>query len=183
MKRRLIASMAVLALGGVVSQSALALPDGQVHFSGNVKDTTCTNKGMNYVNLGTLALNDPTMTEQGAKGIANRFYIELENCSTATMKNAAVRFSGTADPYDGGKYLAIDKGPNKAVGVAIEVADDLGNQVLGKDSRDFALVDGSNKLPFDARYVRTAAKDVNGQPSNLKPGDVTSVAEFNITYK
>lgn len=181
MKLRSMTSVAVLALSGVASHAALAaIPDGEVHFSGKVVDTTCTNKGMNYVNLGTLALKDGTMTEQGAKGVANRFYIELENCSTATKKNASVKFSGTADTtYGGGKLLAIDIGAGKAKGVAIEIADDQATQVLGADSRDFPIADGANKLPFDARFVRTAAKGDTG----LQAGDVTAAAEFNITYK
>ncbi|MDY7546340.1 fimbrial protein [Glaciimonas sp. CA11.2] len=179
MKLKLAATIVTLTFAGIASQSAMAagIPDGQVAFSGKIEATTCTNKGMNYVNLGTLALSDASMKKPGDKGINNRFYIDLENCDTTAMKNATVQFSGTTDSIDAA-LLAVDVGNGKGQGVGVQIMDVDGASILGADSRAYPLLDGVNKLPFDARFVRTMA-----EASQMIAGDVTAVAQFNITYK
>ncbi|KAF3997222.1 fimbrial protein [Glaciimonas immobilis] len=176
MQLKLAATIAALTLAGFASQSAMA-SDGKVNFEGKVAQTTCTNKGENYVNLGVLNLGDATMTDKGTKGLANRFYLKLENCTDFASKNATVKFTGSA--VDGDPKLLVNAtGAEFATRVGVEIADDNGKQILGVDSKQFTLLGVSNKLLFDARFVRTAET-----ATPMTAGKVVAIAEFDITYQ
>lgn len=179
MKLKLVATIVTLTVAGIASQVAMAagIPDGHVNFIGKIAATTCTNSTGNNVNLGTLALSDPTMANPGDRGADNRFYLELRNCDASTLKSAVVRFNGQADPFDS-SAVKIDVGVGKGQGVAIVIVDTDGSAVLNGYSRPYELVNGINKLPFDAHLVRTTAKE-----KPMVAGDISAIAEFNITYK
>lgn len=163
--------------------------DGQVEFTGSINDNACTISSENVkksVDMGQVRLMDFANTV-GATAGAVPFSISLENCSTATMKNAAITFSGQQSATD--PTILGMTGANQVKGVGIQINDArTGNKLpLNTASTDYVLRPQSNTFDFTASYVRLAAdaEGADGKPgiSAIGTGEVNALASFDVTYK
>lgn len=85
--------------------------------------------------------------------------------------SANVTFTGIPDSSDN-QLLAID---GEARGFAIQLADTHGEILtLGKNTPDYALMDGDNILNFSASLVSTGR--------NIRAGDFYATARFFMDY-
>ncbi|WP_339496268.1 fimbrial protein [Pseudomonas sp. RA_105y_Pfl2_P56] len=175
--------MILLAAAGVQAS------DGQVEFSGSINDNACTINSENVkksVDMGQVRLADFENTV-GATAGSVPFSISLENCSSATLKNAAITFRGqqsTTDPT----ILGMT-GDNQVAGVGIQINDArTGSKLpLNTASTDYVLRPQSNTFDFTASYVRLVAdgEGADGKPGvrGIGTGQVNALASFDVTYK
>ena len=167
------------ALAAFASSAAFA-QDGTINFTGEIVGTPCQiapgDQNMT-VPLGMVAQS----TLNGAAGTTSapvRFTINLQGCD-ATAKGASLKFQGTPDADAQGLLRLANAGQvgvGKASGVAIGLADSVGNRIpLGMESSDYVIGEGDNALQFQAMYVAT--KD------QVTAGPANASAQFTITYK
>ncbi|MDF2793341.1 type 1 fimbrial protein [Pseudomonas orientalis] len=163
--------------------------DGQVEFSGSINDNACTIVSANVkkaVDMGQVRLLDFANTV-GATAGSVPFSISLENCSTATLKNAAITFRGQQSATD--PTLLGMTGDNQVPGVGIQINDArTGNKLaLNTASNDYALRPQSNTFDFTASYVRlvvdTEGKDGAEGVRGIGTGQVNALASFDVSYK
>lgn len=165
MKKTIIASTMMM-----LSASVFAAEDtghGVVNFTGAIIDAPCSiaPESMDQtVNMGLIS--DVLLEKQGETPV-RPFSIQLESCSTETVKAATITFSGNTDGIDK-KHLALS-GKGKGAAIAL-VNQDESEIELGTKTKAIALVEGDNKLQFGAKLV-----------SNLKDGESATPGEFKAT--
>ncbi|MFC0228370.1 type 1 fimbrial major subunit FimA [Serratia aquatilis] len=183
MKLNTIASSLVATL--VLASSAafaapVTVPGGVVHFQGSLVNAACavsTESADQIVTLGQY--RTAAFTAVGDVSADIPFKIVLNDCDTAVSTTASVAFSGTATAGNP-DLLAIASSTNSttATGVGIEILDRT-SVALTPDGTDFSaaqtLIDGTNTLPFVARYKATAAVTTAGQAN----ADATFVMQYN----
>lgn len=163
--------------------------DGQVEFTGSINDNACTIVSENVkkaVDLGQVRLIDFANTV-GATAGSVPFSISLENCSTATLKNAAITFRGQQSATD--PTILGMTGDNQVAGVGIQINDArTGSKLaLNTASNDFVLRPQTNTFDFTASYVRlvvdTEGKEGAAGVRGIGTGQVNALASFDVTYK
>ena len=162
-------SMAVfsaLTLGIATSASAATTVNGgTVHFKGEIVDAACAvslNSFDQIVSLGQV--RTAKLANDADKSAPVGFDIELSDCSTAALSNAAIIFSGS-QMSGHNNILAVQGG----AGTATNVGDGT------TASTDYKLTDGTNKIPFQARYIA-----VDGQAT---AGTANADATFKVQYQ
>lgn len=183
MKFNKIASslVATVALASSVAFAApVTVPGGVVHFQGSLVNAACavsTESADQIVKLGQY--RTAAFTAVGDVSANTPFNIVLNDCDTAVSTTASVAFSGTATASNP-DLLAIASSSNSttATGVGIEILDRT-STALTPDGTDFSaaqtLIDGTNTLPFVARYKATAAATTAGQAN----ADATFIMQYN----
>ena len=163
--------------------------DGQVEFTGSINDNACTISTENVkksVDLGQVRVGDFANTV-GATAGSVPFSISLENCSSATLKNAAITFRGQQSSSD--PTILGMTGANQVAGVGIQINDArTGAKLpLNTASTDYVLRPQSNTFDFTASYVRLVAdtEGADGKPGvrGIGTGQVNALASFDVTYK
>ncbi|MCT4701922.1 type 1 fimbrial major subunit FimA [Enterobacteriaceae bacterium H20N1] len=152
---------------------------GTVHFKGELVNAACavsTQSDGQIVKLGQY--RTAAFTKAGDTSAQIPFTIVLNDCDSTVAATAAAAFSGQADVVDP-TLLAVSSGDNSttATGVGIQILDSA-SKVLAPDGATFstakALTDGTNTLPFTARYKATAAAATAGQAN----ADATFVMKY-----
>ncbi|EFP0197003.1 type 1 fimbrial major subunit FimA [Escherichia coli] len=123
---------------------------GVIHFKGEVVNAACAidSESMNQtVELGQV--RSSRLAKAGDLSSAVGFNIKLNDCDTNVSSNAAVAFLGDT--------LALQSSAaGSAQNVGIQILDRTG-EVLILDGATFSaktdLIDGTNILPFQARYI------------------------------
>ncbi|MFO6296916.1 fimbrial protein [Rahnella selenatireducens] len=157
--------------------SAANASDGTVNFTGDIVDAPCVvsaDTQNQNVNLGQVkSSNFKAVKDTSAY---KDFKINLEECSTTTLKNADITFRGSSDT-DNKDLLGIGNQSGAAKGVGIEISDAGTAAVIPMNiaSPSYALKDGQNTLYFKARYVSTLA--------TVTPGHASAQADFQLAYK
>lgn len=158
--------------------------DGQINFVGKVVAPACTvvaSDKNQTVTLDNASLTLGTMQAAGqAAGLPKAFTINLEQCDTTSLKNAAITFTGEADATTP-TALKNQSTTDAATNVALQLymADGMTkitpNMETAKDGMPLQ-VDGDAKaaLNFSVDYVTTAGA--------ATPGSVTSATTFHINY-
>lgn len=181
----LCGSSLLVLMAAVNAQAA----DGQVEFTGSINDNACTITSTNVkkaVDLGQVRLIDFANTV-GATAGSVPFSISLENCSTSTLKNAAITFRGQQSATD--PTVLGMSGDNQVAGVGIQINDArTGSKLaLNAASNDFALRPQTNTFDFTASYVRlvvdTEGKEGAAGVRGIGTGQVNALASFDVTYK
>ncbi|AZE95471.1 Long polar fimbria protein A precursor [Pseudomonas orientalis] len=181
----LCGSSLLVLMAAVNAQAA----DGQVEFTGSINDNACTITSTNVkkaVDLGQVRLIDFANTV-GATAGSVPFSISLENCSTSTLKNAAITFRGQQSATD--PTVLGMSGDNQVAGVGIQINDArTGSKLaLNTASNDFALRPQTNTFDFTASYVRlvvdTEGKEGAAGVRGIGTGQVNALASFDVTYK
>lgn len=175
-------SMAVfsaLTLGVATSASAATTVNGgTVHFKGEIVDAACAvslNSFDQIVSLGQV--RTAKLANDADKSAPVGFDIELSDCSTAALSNAAIIFSGSQRSGHN-NILAVQGGAGTATNVGVQVTDYTGKPVVFDGttaSTDYKLTDGTNKIPFQARYIA-----VDGQAT---AGTANADATFKVQYQ
>ncbi|MCS4266095.1 fimbrial protein [Serratia sp. BIGb0163] len=178
-KTLLVTSLATIALFSTASAFAA---DGNINFTGDIKDATCEvdlAAGATAISVPMGTLNKTAFSGAGSTGTSSKFTINLKNCPTAYTK-ANVEFDGTAAGNDK-KILALTAGTTAApaaTGVGIQISDKSDTVLaLKTPSASYDLKTGAtdvNKLDFSARYVATSA--------TVTSGVANSSATFNVKY-
>jgi len=159
--------------------------DGDITFNGEVTAAACTFNGFNNGTTTTgavMVLPGVTPTSfAGAGGYAGMqdFTIDLKNCTTTTLKNAQVSFSGTPDVTDN-SILSNIAGTSPATGVGIALLENDGSTPIsingGAPAKAQALVDGNNSLKFKVAYK------ANTSTPAVTAGKVSAKTFVDIAY-
>ncbi|MBU9843874.1 fimbrial protein [Rahnella ecdela] len=159
--------------------------DGDITFNGEVTAAACTFTGFNNGSTTTgavMVLPSVTPTSfSGAGGYAGMqdFTIELKNCSTSTLHNAQVSFSGTPDALDN-SILSNIAGTTPASGVGIALLENDGATPIsingGAPAQAQALVTGDNSLKFKVAYK------ANTSTPAVTAGKVSAKTFIDIAY-
>ncbi|MEW7314489.1 fimbrial protein [Buttiauxella gaviniae] len=180
MKKLNTCLLTILCLAPLASFAA----DGDITFSGKVTASACSLKGFNGGASTSALMSLPSVTPEsfnGAGGYAGMtdFTINLQDCSTSTMKNARVAFSGTPDPVDN-EILKNTNATTPATGVGIAILENDGTTLVdingGLASKSQALSEGDTELKFKVAYKS------NTPTPAVSAGNVTGKTFVDITY-
>lgn len=181
MKIKFLAFGMVAALGfasSVVNAAPVVVTGGTVHFKGDVVNAACAVDAgsanqpveMGQVRTARLATVGATSNNVG-------FNIKLVDCDTTVSQEAAVSFSGTTEVGNMTALSLDGSSSGSATGVGLQILDRVGT-ALAMDGNTWSeattLSDGSNVIPFSARYIATAA--------TVKPGQANAMAVMTPTY-
>jgi len=162
--------------------NAATVNGGTVHFKGEIVNAACAVDAGSVdqtVQLGQV--KSSTLATAGATSSAVGFNIQLDDCDTTVSKTAAVSFSGVAaTDKDGASLpdvLALQSSAaGSASNVGIQILDSTGSS-LALDGATFSaaktLINGTNVLPFQARYYATDAATA---------GTANADATFQVQY-
>lgn len=175
-----VITMSVLSLGSLAANAAtVSVQGGDVHFRGSVVNAACA-VSADTINQ-TVQMGQVRAADLSAKGDvsdAKDFQIKLLDCDTSVASTAAFAFSGVAIDSANPTVLALQgsaAGAAKNVGVQIL---DYRKQALNLDGATFSsastLINGTNVIPFQARYYATGA---------AAAGTADADATFKIQYQ
>lgn len=173
----LVAGIALVS--SAANADVVSVNGGTVHFKGELVNAACavsSKSSDQTVKLGQYRTAE--FTKVGDTSAQIPFTIVLNDCDTSVSTMASVSFSGQTDATDP-TLLAINSGDNSttAKGVGIEILDSA-SKVLTPNGTTFStkqtLTDGTNTLPFTARYKSTAATATAGQAN----ADATFVMNY-----
>jgi len=174
MFKKVLLSSLILASAG--SWAATTVTGGTVNFEGSVVDAACAVSADSIdqtVQMGQV--RTAALADAGATASSVPFNITLEDCDSTVSSSAAVTFSGVASADDA-TVLAAGQGSGAAQNVAIKIYDNSGSAVnLGELSATTTLLDGTNTLPFVAKYFTPVG--------SATAGDASAQATFTMTYE
>ncbi|EIL5947807.1 fimbrial protein [Escherichia coli] len=138
---------------GIIVVSVLAMSSAAVSAAeGDESVTTTVNGGV--VELGQV--RSSRLAKAGDLSSAVGFNIKLNDCDTNVSSNAAVAFLGTTVTSNDDTLALQSSAAGSAQNVGIQILDRTG-EVLVLDGATFSaktdLIDGTNILPFQARYI------------------------------
>lgn len=170
---------ASLLMAGMANAATTTVNGGTVHFKGEVVNAACAVDAGSVdqtVQLGQV--KTATLSEAGKTSPAVGFNIQLNDCDTTVATKAAIAFSGVTVGADNPTALALENSAaGGATNVGIQVLDSAG-KALAFDGASFStaanLIDGTNILPFQARYVATGV---------ATPGIANGNANFKVQYQ
>ncbi len=181
-----IKTLAIVVLSALSLSSTAALAaattvnGGTVHFKGEVVNAACAVDAGSVdqtVQLGqvrTASLAQDFVATSSAVG----FNIQLNDCDTNVASKAAVAFLGTAIDAGHTPVLALQSSAaGSATNVGVQILDRTG-AALTLDGATFSsettLNNGTNTIPFQARYFATGA---------ATPGAANADATFKVQYQ
>ncbi|HAI7261898.1 TPA: type 1 fimbrial major subunit FimA [Escherichia coli] len=124
---------------------------GVIHFKGEVVNAACAidSESMNQtVELGQV--RSSRLAKAGDLSSAVGFNIKLNDCDTNVSSNAAVAFLGTTVTSNDDTLALQSSAAGSAQNVGIQILDRLDGATF---SAKTDLIDGTNILPFQARYI------------------------------
>ena len=180
-----IKTLAIVVLSALSLSSTAALAaattvnGGTVHFKGEVVNAACAvdaGSGDQTVQLGQV--RTASLDQDGATSSAVGFNIQLNDCDTNVASKAAVAFLGTAIDAGHTNVLALQSSAaGSATNVGVQILDRTG-AALTLDGATFSsettLNNGTNTIPFQARYFATGA---------ATPGAANADATFKVQYQ
>lgn len=180
-----INKVALVIVSALSLSSAAALADtttvngGTVHFRGEVVNAACAVDAGSVdhtVQMGQV--RSAKLATAGSTSSAVGFNIQLNDCDTSVATKASVAFSGTAIDSTNNTVLALQSSAaGSATNVGVQILDNKGTP-LALDGATFSsatvLNDGTNVLPFQARYFATGAATA---------GNANADATFKVQYE
>lgn len=163
MKALAFAAVAALSLNSVATLAATTTVNGgTVHFKGEIVNAACAVDAGSIdqtVQLGQV--RSAKLATAGNTSSPVGFQIQLDDCDTTVSTKASVAFSGTAVSSANANVLALQgSAAGGATNVGIQILDQTGSP-LALDGATFSsattLIDGTNIIPFQARYYATGA--------------------------
>ncbi|WP_409024439.1 type 1 fimbrial major subunit FimA [Escherichia coli] len=179
-----IKTLAIVVLSALSLSSAAALADtttvngGTVHFKGEVVNAACAVDAGSVdqtVQLGQV--RTASLAQEGATSSAVGFNIQLNDCDTTVADKAAIAFLGTAIDGTHPNVLALQSSAaGSATKVGVQILDRTGAVALdgATFSAQTTLNNGTNTIPFQARYFATGA---------ATPGAANADATFKVQYQ
>ncbi len=167
------------ALAAATTVAATTVNGGTVHFKGEVVNAACAVDAGSVdqtVQLGQV--RTASLAQEGATSSAVGFNIQLNDCDTNVASKAAVAFLGTAIDAAHTNVLALQSSAaGSATNVGVQILDRTG-VALTLDGATFSsettLNNGTNTIPFQARYFATGA---------ATPGAANADATFKVQYQ
>lgn len=151
---------------------------GVIHFKGEVVNAACAidSESMNQtVELGQVRSSKLTQKNQFSSTVG--FKIKLSDCDTNVSRNAAVAFLGATVQDDNTTLALQNSAAGSAQNVGIQILDSTGD-ALKFDGATFStrtnLIDGTNILPFQARYIALGKSEA---------GTANANATFKVQYQ
>lgn len=177
--------LALIVISALSLSSAAAMADtvtvngGTVHFKGEVVNAACAVDAGSIdqtVQLGQV--RSAKLATAGNTSTAVGFNIQLNDCDTTVATKASVAFTGTAIDSANPTVLALqNSAAGGATNVGVQILDRTGTP-LALDGAAFGaqttLNDGTNVIPFQARYYATAAATA---------GTANADATFKVQYE
>ena len=177
-------ALVIISALSMASTAALAadtttVNGGTVHFKGEVVNAACA------VDAGSIdqtvqmgQVRSAKLATAGSTSSAVGFNIQLNDCDTTVSTKASVAFSGTAIDTTNTTVLALQgSASGGASNVGIQILDNKGKP-LALDGATFSsattLNDGTNVIPFQARYYATGAASA---------GAANADATFKVQYE
>ena len=177
-------ALVIISALSMASTAALAadtttVNGGNVHFKGEVVNAACA------VDAGSIdqtvqmgQVRSAKLATAGSTSSAVGFNIQLNDCDTTVSTKASVAFSGTAIDTTNTTVLALQgSASGGASNVGIQILDNKGKP-LALDGATFSsattLNDGTNVIPFQARYYATGAATA---------GAANADATFKVQYE
>ncbi|EMH4163334.1 type 1 fimbrial major subunit FimA [Pluralibacter gergoviae] len=182
MKAKKLALVVISALS-LSSAGVLAAPTvtngGTVHFKGEIVNAACAIDAGSMdqtVQLGQV--RTAKLATAGNTSSAVGFNIQLNDCDTSVATKASVAFSGTAVDNTNTSVLALQSSAaGNATNVGVQIVDKTGTP-LNLDGATFSsattLNDGTNIIPFQARYYATG---------EATAGTANADATFKVQYE
>lgn len=170
---------ASLMAAGMSHAATTTVNGGTVRFEGEVVNAACA------VDAGSVKQTVPlgqvktaTLSEAGKTSSAVGFKIQLDDCDTSVSTKATIAFSGVTVGADNPTALALESSAaGGATNVGVQVLDSAG-KALAFDGASYStaatLIDGTNILPFQARYIATGT---------ATPGTANANANFKVQYQ
>ncbi|MEH2922179.1 type 1 fimbrial major subunit FimA [Samsonia erythrinae] len=142
--------------------SAETVNGGNVHFKGEIVNAACAVDAGSVdqtVQLGQV--RTARLATAGSTSTAVGFNIQLNDCDTSVSTQASVAFSGTAINSTENTVLALQSSAaGGATNVGVQILDST-SAPLALDGATFSaattLIDGTNVIPFQARYYAIGA--------------------------
>lgn len=164
---------------GIAHADTAIINGGTVHFKGEVVNAACAVDAGSVdqtVQLGQV--RSAKLATTGSTSSAVGFNIQLDDCDTSVSTKASVAFSGTAVDTINTTVLALQSSAaGSATNVGVQVLDNTGTP-LALDGATFSaattLIDGTNIIPFQARYYATGAATA---------GTANADATFKVQYE
>ncbi|EOF4702560.1 fimbrial protein [Klebsiella sp. RHBSTW-00484] len=177
--------LALIVISALSLSSAAALAadatvnGGTVHFKGEVVNAACAVDAGSIdqtVQLGQV--RSARLATAGSTSSAVGFNIQLNDCDTTVSEKAAIAFTGTAIDSTNPTVLALqNSAAGGATNVGVQILDRTGVP-LALDGATFGaqttLNDGTNVIPFQARYFATGAATA---------GTANADATFKVQYE
>ncbi|WP_447863877.1 type 1 fimbrial major subunit FimA [Kluyvera sichuanensis] len=177
-------ALVIISALSMASTAALAadtttVNGGTVHFKGEVVNAACA------VDAGSIdqtvqmgQVRSAKLATAGSTSSAVGFNIQLNDCDTSVSTKASVAFSGTAIDTTNTTVLALQgSASGGASNVGIQILDNKGKP-LALDGATFSsattLNDGTNVIPFQARYYATGVATA---------GAANADATFKVQYE
>lgn len=176
--------IALVALSGLmVSAGAMAAgtiaDGGTVHFKGEIVNAACAVDAGSIdqtVQLGQV--RSAKLATEGSTSSAVGFNIQLDDCDTTVATKAAIAFSGAAVDAANPTVLALQSSAaGGATNVGVQILDQTGTALAldgGTFSSPTTLSDGTNIIPFQARYFATGVATA---------GTANADATFKVQYQ
>ncbi|MDM4208606.1 type 1 fimbrial major subunit FimA [Klebsiella spallanzanii] len=180
-----IKTLAIAVLSAMSLSSAAAYADttavngGTVHFKGEVVNAACAvdaDSVEQTVQMGQV--RTAKLASAGSTSTAVGFNIQLNDCDTSVATKASVAFAGTAINSTNANVLALQSSAaGGASNVGVQILDKTGTP-LALDGTSFSsavtLIDGTNIIPFQARYYSTGTATA---------GTANADATFKVQYE
>lgn len=180
MKTNLLAAsvMTIISLAGVANAATTTVNGGTIHFTGEVVNAACAVDAGSIdqtVKLGQVKTT--TLATAGSTSSSVGFNIQLNDCDTTVAAQAKVAFTGTAVSSTYATALALQSSAaGGATNVGVQILDRTG-LALSVDGATFSaattLIDGTNVVPFQARYIATGTATA---------GTANANATFQVQY-
>ncbi|GFM11843.1 type 1 fimbrial major subunit FimA [Enterobacter sp. M4-VN] len=136
---------------------AATVNGGTVHFKGEIVNAACAIDAGSIdqtVHLGQVRA--ASLATLGSTSSAVGFSIQLNDCDTTVSTSASVAFLGTALNAANPTVLALQSSAaGSATNVGVQILDRTNNPLVvdgATFSADTTLIDGTNIIPFQARY-------------------------------
>ncbi|MCY1700933.1 type 1 fimbrial major subunit FimA [Lelliottia sp. SL45] len=172
--------LSVLSLNSTaVLAAATVVNGGTVHFKGEVVNAACAvDAGSVDQTIQLGQVRSATLAALGDVSSSVGFNIQLNDCDTTVATKASVAFTGTAIDGSNTSVLALQSSTaGGATNVGVQILDRT-NTPLVVDGATFSaattLNDGTNIIPFQARYFATGAATA---------GTANADATFKVQYE
>lgn len=181
MKIKLLAAgvLSVLSLAGVANAATTTVNGGTIHFTGEVVNAACAvDAGSTDQTVKLGQVKTTTLATAGSTSSSVGFNIQLNDCDTTVATQAAVAFTGPAVSSTYDTALALQaSAAGGATNVGVQILDRTGI-ALAVDGATFSaattLIDGTNVVPFQARYIATGVATA---------GTANADATFKVQYQ
>ncbi|HCS9010007.1 MULTISPECIES: type 1 fimbrial major subunit FimA [Klebsiella pneumoniae complex] len=179
LKKLGVVVLSVIAFSPAYSSAATIVNGGTVHFKGEVVNSACAVDAGSVeqtVELGQYPVAKLNAADKVSDAVG--FNIKLADCDTSVAKTAAIAFSGVTVNDANTTVLALQNSASgSATNVGIQILDRTGTPVPldgATASSPTTLTDGTNIIPFQARYYATGTATA---------GIANADATFKIQYE